>query len=240
MSNTRYIPTITPAISDDIPEYLRKELDDISATIGNIADGHYDKTYVEPPRPRTGDIRYADGTEWNPGQGAGLYYYDGTRWVLYGNGTQGAGDCGQFVDFNMHTASTINTPTALTWGTTALSQGISIDDTATSRINFTHTGKYYVSFSAQLHSTNSSAKRMWLFPRINGVDVTGSTMLHTLKANDARRVVSRDGIFNVTAGDYLEAIFAVDDTGLELDGTAATAFAPAAPSVTISILQISA
>lgn len=240
MSDIRYTKLPVPDKPEELSGYLNDELRRISETVSNIADGHTDKSYVSVDKPRTGDKRYADGTNWNPGQGEGLYYFDGTVWVLYGNGSQGAGDCGQFVDFNMHTAATINTPTALTWGTTALSQGISVDGTVTSRINFTHTGKYYVSFSAQLHSTNSSAKRMWLFPRINGTDVTGSTMLHTLKANDARRVVSRDGIFSVTAGDYLEAIFAVDDTGLELDGTAATAFAPAAPSVTISISQISA
>lgn len=238
--SSRYTPTPVPDNIEDLKQFLQEEFKSVSNASNNQADGHADKVYVEPPKPRTGDKRYADGTNWNPGQGEGLYYFDGTVWKLYGNGAQGAGDCGQFVDFNMHTASTINTPTALTWGTTALSQGISVDGTVTSRINFTHTGKYYVSFSAQLHSGNSSAKRMWLFPRINGTDVTGSTMLHTLKANDARRVVSRDGIFSVTAGDYLEAIFVVDDTGLELDGTAATAFAPATPSVTLSISQISA
>ena len=38
--------------------------------------------YVEPFRPREGYVVYADGTEWNPGSGAGLYYYDGSAWVF--------------------------------------------------------------------------------------------------------------------------------------------------------------
>lgn len=32
-------------------------------------------------KPRTGTMAYADGTHWNPGQGAGLYVYNGSVWV---------------------------------------------------------------------------------------------------------------------------------------------------------------
>ena len=33
-----------------------------------------------PAKPRDGDIRYADGANWNPGSGQGIYVYidDGT------------------------------------------------------------------------------------------------------------------------------------------------------------------
>jgi hypothetical protein len=37
-------------------------------------------THKEPSRPRDGLIVYADGTDWNPGSGRGLYVYDG-GWV---------------------------------------------------------------------------------------------------------------------------------------------------------------
>jgi hypothetical protein len=29
-----------------------------------------------PEKPRTGDIRLADGTNWDPGTGRGIYWYD--------------------------------------------------------------------------------------------------------------------------------------------------------------------
>ena len=32
--------------------------------------------HVEPTRPRKGDIRYADGTDWNPGSGEGIYFFN--------------------------------------------------------------------------------------------------------------------------------------------------------------------
>ena len=69
---------------DDSTRYLDSELRRISAEIEKLALGHIGMTYVEPVRPRDGDIRYADGTEWNPGSGAGLYQYRGSSWVFVG------------------------------------------------------------------------------------------------------------------------------------------------------------
>ncbi len=65
-----------PSKAEDIPAYLQTELDRISAIISNLADGHFDVSNVAPDKPRTGDIRYADGTNWNPGStGEGVYIY---------------------------------------------------------------------------------------------------------------------------------------------------------------------
>jgi len=38
-------------------------------------------TNVAPPKPREGDVRLADGTNWDPGSGAGVYYFSGSAWV---------------------------------------------------------------------------------------------------------------------------------------------------------------
>src|ERR1700740_1475367 len=40
--------------------------------------------FVAPPKPRQGQIAYADGTHWNPGSGQGLYTFDGSNWVFNG------------------------------------------------------------------------------------------------------------------------------------------------------------
>jgi hypothetical protein len=48
----------------------------MSRIINNIADGHFDVSNAAPDKPRTGDIRYADGSNWNPGStGEGVYIY---------------------------------------------------------------------------------------------------------------------------------------------------------------------
>jgi len=134
------------------------------------------------------------------------------------------------------TAASTDTAYALTY-TSSSAEGIT-NGTPASRIVFEEAGEYMVSFSAQIASTSSSTVNFWFWPRVNGVDVAGSTMKNALHQNGATLVVSRSVIFNFAAGDYLEAMWAVDSTSGFLDATAATAFAPAAPASTIAITRL--
>ena len=134
------------------------------------------------------------------------------------------------------TAATVNTPYALTY-TANVSDGIA-NGTPASRIVFDEAGQYMVSFSAQIASTSSSTVNFWFWPRINGTDVAGSSMENALHQNGAVLVVSRSAIFEINAGDYLEAMWAVDNTSGFLSANAATAFAPAAPASTIAITRL--
>lgn len=38
-------------------------------------------TYAVPAKPRNGELRYADGTSWDPGSGEGFYGYEAGAWV---------------------------------------------------------------------------------------------------------------------------------------------------------------
>jgi hypothetical protein len=134
------------------------------------------------------------------------------------------------------TAAAINTAYALTY-TSNTSDGID-NGTPASRIVFDEAGQYMISFSAQIASTSSSTVNFWFWPRVNGSDVAGSTMKNALHQNGSVLVVSRSAIFELNAGDYLEAMWAVDTTSGFLDATAATAFAPAAPASTIAITRL--
>lgn len=40
--------------------------------------------HEEPKKPRSGDVALADGTDWNPGSGAGYYGYYGGAWHKLG------------------------------------------------------------------------------------------------------------------------------------------------------------
>jgi len=134
------------------------------------------------------------------------------------------------------TAASTNTAYALTY-TSSIAEGVT-NGTPASRIVFAEAGQYMISFSAQIASTSSSTVNFWFWPRINGTDVTGSTMKNALHQNGSVLVVSRSAIFDVSANDYLEAMWAVDSTSGFLDATAATAFAPAAPASTIAITRL--
>jgi len=176
-------------------------------------------------------------------EGVVLYDADLDHVVVSSNGAfeplaWGHNSYGSFYTTATHTAGATNTATAITWENTALSNDVAVDDTVTSRINFTYAGTYQIDFSSELESGNSNNKTIYIWPRINGADINFSTIVHSVKNSGERKVVSRSGIFEVEAGDYIEAYYAVTDTGLSLDGSAATAFAPASPSATIMITEL--
>lgn len=75
-----YTPGILPNDPNALVRSLAEELQNISAAIQALSLGHLDKTTVAPPKPRDGDLRYADGTSWNPYNGPGTYVYINGEW----------------------------------------------------------------------------------------------------------------------------------------------------------------
>ena len=137
------------------------------------------------------------------------------------------------------TAAAANTAYAITYDTPAMSSGISLG-TPASRIVFEESGTYLLAFSAQITSTSGSTVDFRFWPRVNGSDMTGSTIRANLHQNNASFVVSRSAVFQMAAGDYLEVMWATDSTHGFLQAAAATAYAPAAPSTSLSITRIRA
>jgi hypothetical protein len=150
----------------------------------------------------------------------------------------GENSYGYFADFNNQSATTINTATAITWDTTAYSHNISVDGTDASKIVFERSGVYRLNFSAEITSSSSSTVTFYFWPRINGVNIANSTMVTTLHNNGQKKIISRSGVFDVNANDYLQSMFAVDSASGSLSTTAATAFCPSSPSVTLSVAEL--
>jgi len=134
------------------------------------------------------------------------------------------------------TAAAANTAYPLTY-TPQLQDGI-VNGTPASRLVVDEAGYYQISFSVQISSTSGSSVKFYFWPRVNGVDVPGATMINTLHNNGASVVTGRTAAFSFNAGDYIEAMWAVDSTSGFLEAAAATAFAPAAPASTISIVRL--
>jgi hypothetical protein len=116
--------------------------------------------------------------------------------------------------------------------------GVSLDGTYPTRIVFAEAGTYLLGFSAQITSTHGSSVEFRFWPVINGTNVAGSTIVAGLKNNGDTTVVSRTAIFQITAGDYLEVDWATTSTSSLLEAHAATAYAPASPSATLSITRL--
>ncbi len=119
-------------------------------------------------------------------------------------------------------------------------QGITLTGSPLTEITFAEGGFYLLAFTAQCSSTSSSAVNFRFWPRIDGVDVSGSTIVASLHNNGATMVASRSAIFSVAAGDVLNVMWATDSTNGLLKAHAATAYAPSAPSVTLAITRVRA
>lgn len=119
--------------------------------------------------------------------------------------------------------------------TQVLADGISV---VGGDVVFGEAGLYALTFTAQISSTSSSAVTFRFWPRINGTNTPGSTMVATLHANGATNVVSRTMTFSFAAGDVLRVMWAVDSTAGHLQAHAATAYAPAAPAATLAVNRV--
>lgn len=76
----KYFPNKSPNEYDD--GFVSGELSKISFAIDQISMGHLDVQNVAPSKPRQGDMRYADGTNWNPSGGEGIYFFNAAgAWV---------------------------------------------------------------------------------------------------------------------------------------------------------------
>lgn len=79
---TRYQPQTVPPQFDQI--FLANELLRISLALEVLSKGDLPTLNVAPEKPRDGNIAFADGTNWNPGSGAGFYGYHSGGWQLLG------------------------------------------------------------------------------------------------------------------------------------------------------------
>jgi hypothetical protein len=138
------------------------------------------------------------------------------------------------------TAAAADTAYAIEFDAPSISDGITKSGTNPTRIVFSEGGLYRVSFTAQIASSSGSTINFRFWPRINGTNITGSTIVASLHNNGATIVVSRDSIFQFAANDYLEAMWATDSTSGSLLAHAATAYAPASPSATMAISRVQA
>lgn len=62
-------------------EWLYAELLRVSSGTAAPTTLQFEVLHIEPERPQNGMLAYADGTDWNPGAGAGLYERRGGAWA---------------------------------------------------------------------------------------------------------------------------------------------------------------
>lgn len=149
---------------------------------------------------------------------------------------------GSFYTTTTFTPAAINTAYEITFNNTYtradgsdLTYGVYIG-TPTSRIYVDNTSTYNFQFSAQIHNTAGGTKRVYIWPRVNGVNVDDSATEVTLTggSNDAI-VAAWNFVLNLQTGDYFELVYSTSNLNVSIPYVAASSPVPAIPSVILTV-----
>lgn len=118
-----------------------------------------------------------------------------------------------------------------------IERGIWRDSVNTSRVYVADGGIFNFQFSAQLDNTSGGAHRIWLWPRISGVDVPDSASQVRIQGNNAELVAAWNWVLRLAPGEYFEIVYAVSAVALEIVTFPAAGVVPAIPSVILTVTQ---
>ena len=141
---------------------------------------------------------------------------------------------GSFYDTTTQTAAVINTAYPMTLNSTDITNGVYIG-APTSRVYVDRVGTYNFQFSAQLNKASASAKHVYIWYRINGVNAANSAGKVNLSGNDAAVIAAWNYVVELNAGDYFELVWSTDDTACQILAVGAVAPVPAIPSVILTV-----
>jgi hypothetical protein len=68
----------------ELTRWVKRELEKIKLAFDAALARQVEFLNVAPTKPREGMIRGADGTNWNPGSGKGIYAYYSSAWHFLG------------------------------------------------------------------------------------------------------------------------------------------------------------
>lgn len=74
----------SPPTDDETAQWVQRELDQIAQAFQEQNHVLLVELNVAPDKPRTGMTVLADGTNWDPGAGVGVYTYYGAAWHKLG------------------------------------------------------------------------------------------------------------------------------------------------------------
>ena len=78
----KYVPNPVPANPEDLPRYIFEEFLKLQGALQENPTTFIEVKNVAPDRIKRGDIVYADGTNFNPGSGEGIYFRNAAgSWV---------------------------------------------------------------------------------------------------------------------------------------------------------------
>ena len=109
----------------------------------------------------------------------------------------------------------------------------------TSKVFVNETGVYNFQFSAQLDKTGGSASAVYIWPRINGVNLPDSATKIVIDGPNNEIVAAWNFVLVLEANDYFELAWQSNDTDVVIPYVAASGNIPAIPSIILTVSWVS-
>jgi len=150
----------------------------------------------------------------------------------------GFGGHGSFLDLQTQTNTSPGNPLPILLRTTELSSGVSIVNN--SDITVDDTGVYNISFSAQISKTDAGSDTVYIWLRLNGVDVPDSNTGLVLTGGGAKQVAAWNFFASLGAGQHATLMWASLDANARIlyENDAATPYGPGIPSMIVTVNQV--
>jgi len=150
---------------------------------------------------------------------------------------------GAFQDSTTQSAAAINTAYSVKLNTTDLSNNVTVVNDGSgnpTRVTLANAGIYNIQFSLQMEKTGGSGNMIadvWI--RKNGVDIPSTTgkVVLTGSANASPVIAAWNYVLDLSAGDYIQLMWATSNTNVEIVASAAASPHPAIPSAILTVTQ---
>jgi hypothetical protein len=109
----------------------------------------------------------------------------------------------------------------------------------TSKIYVNDTGVYNFQFSAQLDKSGGSASAVYIWPRINGVNVPDSATKIVIDGPNNEIVPAWNFLLVMEGGDYFELAWQSSDTAVIAPYSAPSGNIPGIPSIILTVNWVS-
>lgn len=109
----------------------------------------------------------------------------------------------------------------------------------TSKVYVIDTGLYNFQFSAQLDKTGGSASEVYIWPRVNGINVPNSATKIVIDGPNSEIVPAWNFFLVMKAGDYFELAWQSNDTNVVIAAVSPSGNIPGIPSIILTVNWVS-
>ena len=142
---------------------------------------------------------------------------------------------GLFFNTADQTLAAVNTGYPITFNQTYLNNFVALQSGSTSKIEVAVSGVYNFQLSAQLKSTNASAKDVQIWIKRGTTTIGYSGHRYTVEGSDNHMNVNWIFDIDLAATEYIEMYWGADDTNVTLEAIPASAPYPAVASAVMAV-----